>query len=140
MIQLIYLEEYDWLIKVFYITKNINTDIILNELDDMDCPADVFYQIADSLEAQYVNTGLTYTDNKKHVTFIVIGEASCPKQFMNTYIHEVGHAACHISTYYDLDPLGEEYQYLVGQIALEMFEVAKQFLCEHCRKLKETNN
>ena len=57
MIQLIYLEEYDWLIKVFYITKNINTDIILNELDEMDCPADVFYQIADSLEDQYVNTG-----------------------------------------------------------------------------------
>lgn len=34
----------------------------------------------------------------------------------------------------NLDVFGEEYEYLVGDIGQEMFPVAKQFLCEHCRK------
>ena len=50
MIQLIYLEKYDWLIKVFYITNHTNIDLILKELDDIDCHPEIFYEIAEILE------------------------------------------------------------------------------------------
>lgn len=40
---------------------------------------------------------------------------------------------CHGETL-NLDVFGEEYEYLVGDIGQEMFPVAKQFFCEHCRK------
>lgn len=136
MIQVIYLENYDWLIKVFYVTKELNPDLILNELDEIDCPAEIFYQAAELLESENLNAGLTYTDVRKHVTFVVIGQAECPKEFMSTYVHETGHTACHIAEYYSIDLQSEDYQYLVGDIALEMFDYAKEFLCEHCRKEK----
>ena len=51
MIQLIYLEKYDWLIKVFYITNDTNIDLILKELDDIDCHPEIFYKIAEILES-----------------------------------------------------------------------------------------
>ena len=40
----------------------------------------------------------------------------------------------HIRETLNLDVFGEEYEYLIGNIGQAMFSVAKQFLCEHCRK------
>ena len=48
--------------------------------------------------------------------------------------HEKSHLAMHIGETLDLDVFGEKYEYLIGDIGQEMFPVAKQFLCEHCRK------
>jgi hypothetical protein len=39
----------------------------------------------------------------------------------------------HICHELNIDPFSEEFQYLVGEIGLLMFPVAKRFLCEHCR-------
>ena len=79
------------------------------------------------------NTGFTYTDTEKHVTFIIIGLTESAEEFVNTYDHEKGHAAVHIAEYYDIDPYSEKFQYLQGEIGKEMFQVAKKLMCEHCR-------
>ena len=39
----------------------------------------------------------------------------------------------HICSAYGIDPFGEEYQYLTGEIGQKMFKIARRFLCEHCR-------
>lgn len=52
---------------------------------------------------------------------------------MNTLVHEVGHAAVHIGEYYNIDLYSEELPYLEGNIVTEMFDAAKNFLCDHCR-------
>jgi hypothetical protein len=56
-----------------------------------------------------INTGFTYTDTDKHVTFIIIGLTDSVKEFVNTFDHEKGHAATHIAQYYDLNPYGEKF-------------------------------
>ena len=33
-----------------------------------------------------------------------------------------------------IDPYGEEFQYMSGDIAKRMFPVAKRFMCDCCRK------
>lgn len=85
------------------------------------------------LENDELNTGFTYTDEQKHVTFMVIGKTTSAKEFFNTFIHEIGHAAAHIAEYYKIPPYSEELQYLQGEIALQMFEDAKELMCDHCR-------
>ena len=137
--QVIYLDDYDWLIKVYYAIDTYYTDEILGELDSIDCEPEAFYKIAELLDNFTENIGFTYTDVQKHVTFIIIGLTSSAEEFMNTFIHEVGHATTHIAEYYDLDFHSEEIQYLQGDIALEMFDVAKEFLCEHCRDINFYN-
>jgi hypothetical protein len=77
---------------VFYLISNPNIDLILNELDDIDCEPDTFYNAAKLLEDDYLNTGFTYTSNEYHVTIIVIGRAESSGEFFSTFIHEIGHA------------------------------------------------
>lgn len=132
-IQLVYLDQYDWLIKVFYLIENPFIDEILDELDAIDCEPDAFYRAAEMLENGKLNQGFTYTDYEQHVTFIIIGEASCADEFFNTFIHEVGHAAEHIASYYKIKSYSEELQYLTGEIALEMFKESKDLMCDECR-------
>ena len=78
----------------------------------------VFYKAAEMLESDEYNTAFTYTDPSQHITFIIIGKATCADEFFNTFIHEIGHAAEHIATYYQIKSYSEELQYLTGEIAL----------------------
>lgn len=123
--QVIYLEDYDWLIKVYYAVTQYYTDEILGELDSIDCSPNSFREAEKMLVTEEMNTGFTYTDSVKHVTFIIIGLTDSVKEFVNTYDHEKGHAATHIAEYYDIDPYSEDFQYLQGKIGEEMFAVAK---------------
>ena len=131
--QIIYLDKYDWLIKVFYLIEDPFIEGILEELDSIDCEPDSFYRAAEMLENRELNAGFTYTDYEKHVTIMIIGEATSANEFFNTFIHEIGHAAIHISDYYMVSYDSEEIQYLTGEIALQMFSEAKDLMCDHCR-------
>lgn len=131
--QLVYLPDYDWLIKVFYEASYKDADIILKELDDIDCESDIYYSAAEMLDNDYMDTGFTYTNSYMRVTFLVMMQSSCADEFQNTFDHEKGHAAQHIGAELRLDPEGESIQYLQGEIGREMFKVAKQFMCDHCR-------
>jgi hypothetical protein len=64
------------------------------------------------LESNELNAGFTYTDEDKHVTFLVICESTSASEFFNTFIHEIGHAATHIAEYVGIPPYSEELQYL----------------------------
>ena len=133
VVQIVYLEGYDWLIKVFYEVTSDDADIILNELDDIDCPSEIYYNAADMLEVGDFDTGFTYTSSFYRTSFIIMMQSSCADEFQNTFDHEKGHAAHHIASELDLDKAGEEIQYLQGEIGKEMFKVAKRFMCDHCR-------
>lgn len=134
IVQVIYLEDYDWLIKVYYAVTTYYTEQILGELESMDCAYSIYNDAEKMLKEGKLNCGFTYTNPSLHVTFIIIGLTDSVQEFVNTYDHEKGHAATHIGEFYDMDPYGENFQYLQGKIGQEMFTIAKQFMCEHCRK------
>jgi len=106
------------LIKVFYLIEDPFIEGILDELDSIDCEPEAFYRAAEMLESGEFDTGFTYTDPDQHITFIIIGETTSADEFFNTFIHEVGHAAEHIATYYGIKSYSEELQYLTGEIAI----------------------
>ena len=133
VVQIIYLEKYDWLIKAFYEATADDADLILKELDQIDCEPRIYYDAAEMLENNHLDTGFTYTTPDMRVTFIVMMESSCADEFQNTLDHEKGHAAQHIGYELNLDYEGEEIQYLQGEIGREMFKVAKRFMCDNCR-------
>jgi hypothetical protein len=60
--QIVYLDNYDWLIKVFYLVEDPFIEGILGELDSIDCEPDAFYRAAEMLENDELNSGFTYTD------------------------------------------------------------------------------
>ena len=131
--QIIYLEKYDWIIKVFYEVESKDEDIVLSELDAIDCEPIAFYKLASQMEGVYINSGFTYTDDNLRVTFIVMSKTTDASQFQNTFDHEKGHTASHIAKALEIDLESEDFQYLVGLIGQKMFEAAKQFMCDNCR-------
>ena len=131
--QIIYLQKYDWLIKAFYEATSNDADIILDELDAIDCDSDIYYSAAEMLDNDSEDTGFTYTTPNMRTTFIVMMRSSCADEFQNTLDHEKGHATQHIGYELMLDYEGEEIQYLQGEIGREMFKVAKRFMCDTCR-------
>lgn len=129
-----YLNDYYWNVKAFYVVDNIPIDYILDELSRIGCSkADL-----DAAELLFDNNskdkGLTYSNLIDRESIIIIGETSCPAEFENTYDHERIHLAMHIGKHFNIDPYSEELAYLVGNIGMEMFPIAKKFLCEHCRE------
>lgn len=134
IIQNIYLEDWDWHITVYYAVDKYYTDDILEELELIGCSKMELTRAENVLINGYYNTGLTYSNIKNRCSVVVIGITTSPEEFQNTFDHEKGHLAMHISSALKIDPFGEEYQYLTGAIGQKMFKIARKFLCEHCRK------
>ena len=87
-----------------------------------------------NLMAGNLNTGLTYSDFAGRNTVMVISLTSTPAEFLNSWLHEMRHLSRHIEQAFGISPYGEEAAYLAGDIGQRMFPVAKNFICEHCRK------
>lgn len=132
IIQDIYLDEYDWEIRVYYAVNDYYAKEILKELEEYNPTISEYETIKNLMENYEYNTGFTFTNYQQKCSLVVIGLTTCPAEFQNTFDHEKGHLAVHIAQYYNIDPYGEEFQYLVGNIGKLLFPIAKNFICEHC--------
>ena len=106
---------------------------IIEDLKDLHCYSRKIKQIEMDLTQSPYNNGLTYSNFKDRCSVVVIGLTKSPEEFQNTFDHEKGHLAMHIANALNIDLLGEEFQYLTGEIGQKMFLVARRFLCDHCR-------
>lgn len=134
IIQDIYLELYDWRIRVYYAINEYYIINVLVDLIDLECDEDVFYNVKFLMETHKKNVGFTYTNADKQESLILIGITTDASEFQNTYDHEKGHLAMHISRALGINPFSEEYQYLTGEIGKQMFKKAQKLLCDDCRK------
>lgn len=129
-----YLEDFYWNVKVFYIVDTIPIDYILDELSQIGCSNPDLEMAELVLNNKAKDKGLTYSNLIERESIIIIGETSCPAEFQHTFDHEKIHLAMHIAKYFHINPYSEDLAYLVGDIGLQMFPIAKKFLCEHCRE------
>jgi len=129
-----YLKEYDWSVKIYYAVDTYYTDDILSDLLELDPSASEYFKAKRLLDECRYNEGFTYTNYSLKRTLIVIGLTSSPDEFQDVLEHEKGHLITHIGKYYELNPYGEEIQYLSGNVSKILFKKSKQFLCKHCRQ------
>lgn len=134
ILQEIYLEKYGWSVLVFYGVDDLYTDVILSELEAMDCSEEDLKSSKELLNSKKYNVGLTVSNFEEKASVIVIGITDSPEEFNSTYDHEKGHLAMHICMEYGINPFSEEYQYLAGEIGRQLFKVAKYFLCSECKE------
>ena len=135
IIQNIYLEDWDWHITVYYAVDAYYADEILDELESIGCKWAELVKAEDLLKEEQYDIGLTYSSFRHRCSVVVIGLTTSADEFQNTFDHEKGHLASHISSALEIDPQGEEYQYLTGVIGQSMFKIAKRFLCDNCRNM-----
>lgn len=128
--QHVYLEDYEWSIKAFFADDKSTNESLLQFMEIMGCSEKEIASIANMLSSNKKNLGFTYTDYEYMTTIMYVGPTSSIAEFQNTLDHEKGHVCIHIASYYDIDPYGEEYQYLAGEIGERLFDVTKLFICK----------
>lgn len=133
-----YIEKYDWWVFAYYDTTAKNIEDIMDCLYEMNCNADVAIQAYDNIAENTLNTGLTFSKNKK--SCIVLSRASSKEQFASTFCHELHHCAMHIAKEYRIDPYGEEPAYIIGYLGEKMLPYASKFLCDCCNNKSKNNN
>ena len=130
----IYLERYDWHVRIYYAATTYWVERIVRDLRLIGCRGSDLAEARRNLSAGRLDTGLTYSNYRRRATVMVIALTSSPAEFLNSWEHEKKHLARHIEQTYAIDPFGEEAAYLEGTIAQKMFPVAKKFICEQCRE------
>lgn len=129
------LDKYDWFIKVYYVTSEYPLDMIKTDLLSLGCDEDSIEDDLNEMEQCKLNQGFIRSNLQGKKSVVIIGPTVNAAEFQDSLDHEKGHLAMHICIAYDIDPFSEEYQYLNGKIGHEMFIVAQNFLCDHCRNL-----
>ena len=70
IVQDIYLEDYDWNIRVYYAVDQYFISNILIDLIDMDCDKDAFFRIKRLMEMRKKNIGFTCSNIEKRCSLI----------------------------------------------------------------------
>lgn len=128
--QRIFLPEWEWECVVFYDAWKDDVSEILHALQGIGCERRHFFRARNLLESGGFNSGMTVSSFGNRQSVMVVGRATSTEQFQNTFDHEKGHLARHICLADEIDPYGEDAQYIAGEIGQKLWSTAKDYICE----------
>ena len=114
--QEIYLERFDWTIRVFYNVKDKDCSIIRKSLLKLGCKGEPLDDACNLIMENKPNKGITYSNIDKHQTVVSVGFTIEESEFVNSISHEMLHAVQHIAEKFSLNPKGEDVCYLIGSL------------------------
>lgn len=128
------LPKYGWNVYAYYVVTEPNSEEILDSLVHIGCNGEDLQRAYENLTSGKLDTGLTYSNSDTRETVMVIAKTSSAKEFQKSYKHETGHLQSHISQTFGINPHGEELQYIGDDIVEATWDIAKNLLCDNCRK------
>lgn len=114
--QEIYLERFDWTIRVYYNVKDKDCSIIRKSLLKLGCKGEPLDDACNLIMENKPNKGITYSNIDKHRTVVSVGFTVEESEFVNSVSHEMLHVVQHIAEKFSLDPKGEDVCYLIGSL------------------------
>ena len=123
-----------WKVYVYYNVTPKDTIRIITKLHEIGFPKSYITRAYTTLNSNKLNQGLIQTNNRRKTSIIVFTKTSNASQFVNSFVHEIGHLSNHIARTYNLDLNGEEVQYIAGDIAQQMFKRCHTLMCDYCRE------
>ena len=123
-----------WKVYVYYDVTSKDTIKIITKLQELKLPKSYITSAYTTLVSNKLNQGLTETNSKLKESIVVFTKTTNASQFVNSFVHEIGHLSNHIARTYNLDLNGEEVQYIAGDIAQQMFKRCHTLMCDYCRE------
>ena len=123
-----------WKVYVYYDVTSKDTIKIITKLQELKLPKSYITSAYTTLISNKLNQGLTETNSKLKESIIVFTKTTNASQFVNSFVHEIGHLSNHIARTYNLNLNGEEIQYIAGDIAQQMFKRCHTLMCNYCRE------
>ena len=116
---------YDWEVTVLYECTCDDIDIIIETLQDINCPNKYIKEALHNLQTCNLNIGLTYSNTHLQSSVIVVNKTSSFSQLINTIAHEYYHLICHISRMLEIED-EEELAYLNGNLNMRSYNIIKK--------------
>ena len=123
-----------WKVYVYYDITPKDAIEIVTKLQEIKLPKSYITSAYTTLVSNKLNQGLTETNSKLKTSIVVFTKTTNASQFVNSFVHEIGHLSNHIAITYNLDLNGEEVQYIAGDIAQQMFKRCHTLMCDCCRE------
>lgn len=123
-----------WKVYAYYDVTSKDAIEIVTKLHEIGLPRSYIASAYAMLDSNKLNQGFTQTNNRYKTSVIVFTKTSNASQFVNSFVHEIGHLSNHIAVTYNLDLNGEEVQYIAGDIAQQMFKRCHTLMCDYCRE------
>lgn len=139
----VYVERYGWTVWAYFAKTTYYADEIMDNLLRIGVRGEDAHIAYLNLRNNDVDTGLTYSNYATRESVMVVGMTSNAEEFLNSFVHELGHLVAQMAEALGIDHMGEEKQYLAGGLAMRMFGAIREFLCmdfacvtdENCRLL-----
>lgn len=123
-----------WKVYVYYDVTSKDAIEIVTKLQEIKLPKNYITSAYTTLVSNKLNQGLTETNSKLKTSIVVFTKTTNASQFVNSFVHEIGHLSNHIARTYNLNLNGEEVQYIAGDIAQQMFKRCHTLMCDCCRE------
>ena len=123
-----------WKVYVYYDVTPKDAIEIVTKLQEIKLPKSYITSAYTTLVSNKLNQGLTETNSKLKTSIVVFTKTTNASQFVNSFVHEIGHLSNHIAVTYNLNLNGEEIQYIAVDIAQQMFKRCHTLMCDCCRE------
>ena len=127
----IYIDKYDWLVRVYLNAEKNDSREILECMKDCGCNRAEIMRARRNLNGS-INNGICFSNYKERMSVLVIGKTDSAREFLDSLVHETMHLSIHIASEDDIDLRSEEVCYIGGDIARELYLYCKQYLCCRC--------
>ena len=125
----LYIPLYDWHVTAFFDARAEDEDVIVSELWYIYCPEHTMARVGRNLRRDALDTGFTYSNGVLRESVMTVGHASSPREFANSYAHELRHLVDDIAYHSYLPMRGEGVGYLTGELTWEYWEDMHDLLC-----------
>lgn len=125
----LYIPLYRWNVTAFFDACAEDEEVILSELWYICCPEHTMARVESNLRRDRLDTGFTYSNRVLRESVMTVGRASSPREFANSYAHELRHLVDDIAFTSFLPMRGEAVGYLTGELTWEYWEDMNEFLC-----------
>lgn len=123
------IHRHRWRVKIFFAVTRYDINTIMRALYEINCPEDIAQRVYKNLRHQKMDTGFTYSNIRERATVMVVGLASSPAEFLNSFEHELRHLVDDVAKAIDIDLTGENVAYLTGDINLRLWGDIHDFIC-----------
>lgn len=98
----------------------------------VDAPDSIISNVAENVYAGRLNEGFTYSNPSLRRTVFATGLAENGPEVLDSIVHEIIHICQHVALEDNMDPFGEPFAYLGGDISREISDIVCELSCPHC--------
>lgn len=121
-----------WKIMFLFSFESTDWDRVLDALIWAEAPEYLISKVERNVSAGRLDEGFCYSNPALRRTVLGTGAASSGPEVLDSMVHEIIHICQHISMEDRIDPYGEPFAYLGGDIAREVSDIVCELSCPHC--------